>query len=340
MFPSGIPKQNIPVNKQTKVGSNGIVPWINFGAIGDQLKGIDADIFPGLVAPGGVRTWGNAAPTAPKVNVPAPAPGGDTTGGGTGGSFNGGSIASFDPEALAKAQAAAKVAQLRGDIKGKRQAIQDAYNALFGDIDTLARDRSAEVEKKAGKNIEDLTDQYTQALPGIDNSFAALGAGDSTDTRDAKIKAKSGFDKSVEEVGETKKQDLSKIGTYVNENKGKWNAERDSVLRLIDRVDDTEDVGDLNEARNTVENKTGELGSTRATLMTDDGARGKLSEITQDGGRYEAIKGSLDNIIKSSMSGGVKAAAVQAIADSSDLSDEEKEKVKVEYGNVYNAPTA
>lgn len=248
--------------------------------------------------------------------------------------------AAVDPAAAAEAAEAARVATLRGDIQGRRNAVLAAYEALFGDIDQLAKSQAGEIEKKAGQNINELTQSYTSSIPQIQSSYSAVGAGDSTDTRDAKITAKTGYDKSVSEVGENKSDDLAKVGQYVNENKANWMADKDSILRLIGRVGETEDVGDLNEARNTVENKLGTLGATRATLGTEQGARGKLSEITDDGGRFAAIKDSLDNIVNSSLSGGVKAAAVQAVSDSAGLTSEDKQKIKQMYGDVYNAPVA
>lgn len=233
-----------------------------------------------------------------------------------------------------------RVGALRSEITSRNQAIMDAYNALFGDMDNVVRERSSEVERKAGRDIEELTSQYTGSIPGLVSSYAAVGAADSTDTADAKDKAKAGFDKSVETVGENKKADLAKIGSYANEQKAKWNADRDSISRLMGRVGETEDEGDLRSSRNQVEDKIGALGAERASLTTDQGARGKLSEITADAGRFDAVKSALDNVINSSLAGGVKAAAVQAVMDSSDLSEEDKNKVKTMYGNVYDAPAA
>lgn len=241
-------------------------------------------------------------------------------------------------QAREEAARVARIQSLRGGVLGKHQAALDAYNALFGDIDNLARERSGEIERKAGDDINELTSQYTGSIPGIENSYAAVGAANSTDTSDAKDKAKSGFDKSVKTVGENKQADLAKVGSYVSEQKAKWNADRDSINRLMGRVNETEDEGDLRSSRNEVEDKIGSLGAERATLNTDSGARGQLSQLTGDNGRFDAIKGSLDNIMQSSMAGGVKQAAVQAVMDSSDLNDEEKNKVKQLYGNVYDAP--
>lgn len=276
-----------------------------------------------------IRTAAGAGPTA--------VPGGPTydENGIVTGYTNGATGGYVDP---ATAAAMARVNKLRGDIKGRAPELEAAFNALFGDMDNLARDKSAEIERKAGENINELTEQYTASIPGIESSYAALGAGDSTDTRDAKIGAKTGFEKSVKQVGEAKDADLTKVGQYANESKAKWNADKDSMLRLISRVDETENEGDLNTARNEVENKLGTLNADRATLTTDAGARGKLSEITKDSSRYDSAKAALDNVLKSSLSGGVKQAAVEAISNSADLDEEDKQRIKLEYGNVYDTP--
>lgn len=237
---------------------------------------------------------------------------------------------------LASRAAAAKLMGLRGDIKSKKDPILQAYAALFGDLEELVKTRAGEVEAAAGKNIGKLTEGYTGALPGIDSSYASLGAYDSTDRSRARDAAKKGYETSVEEVGTNKQADLAKVGQYKTETEAGWGADKESILRLIGRVDETENESELYDARNEVEGKLGTLGATRATLNTDAGARGKLSELTGDAGRFDAVKSSLDNVINSSMSGGVKSAAVQAVVNSAGLTDEDKAKVKAMYGDVYS----
>lgn len=262
------------------------------------------------------------------LNV-APAAG---AGGGVGGAV-------YDPVAAAAAAARNKLNSLRGGVQGKRGAVQAAYDALFGDLDILSRDRAAEIERKTGENINKLTEGYTSSIPQIQSSYAALGADNSTDTRDAKIKAKSGYDDSIKQVGEQKESDLAKVGQYGRENKAKFGADRDSIFRLIDQAAQSEDEGDIRNASNEIDNRLGQATATRATLGTDAGARGQLSAITADAGRFDSIKASLDNIMSSSLAGGVKAAAVEAATTAAGISDEDKQKIKLQYGNIYDAPT-
>lgn len=246
----------------------------------------------------------------------------------------------YDPAAAAEAARMSRVAGLRGEITGKEDDVIRAYNLLFGDLDKLAKDRAKQIEDTTGENISKLTSQYTKSIPGIESSYAALGAGDSTDTRDAKITAKEGYDDSVKQVGEQKESDLAKVGNYVKETKAGWDADKGSILRMIGRAGDTEDEGDLRAARNSVEDSLDKATAGRGKLGTDEGARGALSKLTADNGRFESITGALDAIVNSSLSQGAKQGAIEAAANSAGLSDEEKQKVKLQYGNVYNAPEA
>lgn len=243
-------------------------------------------------------------------------------------------------EAAQEAARMNKVNALRDEILGKRGSVINAYEALFGDLGKLVKTRAGQIEKTAGENTGKLTEQYTASIPKIRGSYDALGAGDSTDTRDANIGAKKGYEESVAEVGKQKESDLSKVGQYEQETRAGWNADKSSIMRLLDRVNDTEDEGDLREARNQVEDKLGEANVSRAKLSTDEGARGRLSAITKDAGRFDSIKSSLDNIVNSQLGGDVKSGAVQAVLNSADVSDEDKEKVKLQYGNVYGEQQA
>lgn len=225
--------------------------------------------------------------------------------------------------------------QLRGEITGKSDDINNIYDALFGDLDRLIRARDAELEEQYGGQLKKATEQYTTAIPKIETSYAAIGSGDSTDQSDAKTGAKKGFDETTTTIGKNKETDKAKLGQYRGEERAKFAADRDSARRNIGRADETEDVGALRQLRNDIETNIDTAKVTRATLGTDEGARGRISELTADKGRYEAAVNALDSIIKSSMSGAVKEAAVKAVTDSAGLSEEEKKKVQETYGNVY-----
>lgn len=224
---------------------------------------------------------------------------------------------------------------LRNEITARVQEILAAYEQMFGGLDNLLRDRARTTEDEYGGQLSKTTKQYADSLPMIQASYAALGADSSTDNRDAGIKAKEGFDETVGTINKNKAADLSKIGQFGTEQKAKWAADKDSVARLGGRVGSVEDTGELRQARNDVESKLGSVRADLGTLDTDAGARSKLSSLTGDNGRYDSIVNSLDNIIKGSLAGSVKQAAVQTVVDNAGLNEAEKKKVQALYGNTY-----
>lgn len=288
---------------------------VNPSFIGDPYAytGSDSGQVVGGYGPEGVQRLNGIYSNAFQAANPAP----DSLGGGT-----------IDPDASARIS-------LRDEIRGRGADVDSVYSSLFGDLDKLVSSRDSDLEKQYGDQFKGAADTYASALPEIETSYAAIGASDSTDQTDAKGKAKSGFDQTTKTIGENKAADKSKLGQYKTEQAAKFNADKASASRNVSRAGETTDVDALRNMRNDLERNIDQAGVTRATLGTNGDAAKAVSALTADAGRYDAAVNALDSIIKSSMSGSVKEAAVKAIADNSGLSAEEKEKVNQQYGNVY-----
>lgn len=275
--------------------------------------------------PGGVQQ--QAAPT-----------GGGTGGGGTTGG-TGKSAAEIAEEQRLAAEAAER-ASLKNEITGYEDDIEATYGSLFGDLNNLIVERDKELETQYGDQLKKAGEQYTGAIPEIERSYAALGAADSTDRGDAKDKAKKGFDDTTATIGSNKTADKAKLGAYKTETETKLNQDRESARNIIRNAATTDSVDALRTGRNSLQTNLSDAAVTKSTLGTSGSARKAVTDLTKDGGRYEAAVGALDSIIKSSMSGAVKQAAVKAITDSAGLSEEEKKKVNEQYGNVYSEQQA
>lgn len=229
---------------------------------------------------------------------------------------------------------------LKSRIGGRAPEIEAIYQALFGELDNLIKSRDQELEAEYGGQLKKASDSYTEAIPQIDASYAALGAYDSTNRGDARTKADKGFKDTTETIGKNKKTDKAKLGQYSTEQRAKFSADKESALRAINSANETTDVGALRGLDNDLSGNISQAGVTRATLGSDAGARGEISRLTGDGGRFEAAINALDSIIKSSMSNPVKQAAVTAVTDAGGLSEDEKKKVQETYGNVYSEQQA
>lgn len=246
-----------------------------------------------------------------------------------GGGGGGGGISDAEAQRIAQRDA------LRGEISSRGGQIDEVYNRLFGDLEALLKARSGELETQYGDQLSKASKQFTDALPMIESSYAALGAGDSTDVTRANKGAEEGFDETTKTIGSNKQKDLASIGQYGKETRAKFEADKTAAKRNVSRAGETEDVDALRGLRNDLESNIDAAGVTRATLGTEGSARKELSGLTQDAGRFDEVTNALDTILKSSMSGAVKQASVKAITDSAGLSDDEKKKVDQMYGNVY-----
>ena len=308
-------------NPWRQQGNTGAVPFLQ-NPFNDR-SGKQAGFLPTEVKPASNR---QAAPTADLQQVSFADPLAGDGGWIAGGDGYGGGVMT-DP---------AELARLRDDIRAYADQINAVYESIFGNLEDIGKERIGEIGKTYGENVNKVTGQYTSSIPRIEGSYAALGAGDSTDTRDAKIGAQSAFNESVETLGDAREADEAKVGSFLSENKARYGADQESLNRLVDRVDETQDLGDLRSARNDVEDRLGQVKADEGSLMTDEGARGKLAGLTKDGGRFAQVTSALDNVLNSSMAGSTKAGAVKAIIENGGLSDEEKQKVKLQYGDVYN----
>lgn len=269
--------------------------------------------------------------SAESDQIQDPNPGGATLGATT--ESTGGGSAQADPDAGQRTT-------LKNRISGRAGEINSAYDALFGDLNELIRTRDAELEAQYGGQLTKAGEQYAEALPMIDQSYAAIGSYDSTQRNDSRGKAKKGFEDTTKTIETNKGKDKAALGQYKREQEAKFTADKDAANRAIASAGETTDVGALRSLSNDLDSNLSATGVTRATLGTEGSAKKAVSDLTQDNGRFDATINALDAIIKSSMGSDVKAAAVKAVTDSAGLTEEEKKKVTAQYGNVYEEQAA
>lgn len=240
-----------------------------------------------------------------------------------------------------EAQENAERGKLRGDIHARVNDLNALYNQLFGNLDNVAAERARELEDNYGEQLGKAAQKYADGVATINNSYAALGSGDSTDRTYAKNSAKSGFEETNKQIKKNKEEDLAKLGNYVEGTKAKWRADHESANRLNGRADEVKDLTELRGGRNSIEDKIGNVKADIGNMNTESGARGKLSELTGDGGRADSLSSALDSILKSSIGGGMKEAAVDSIGNAAGANkgqiDEIKKKNAAQFGDAYTA---
>ena len=231
-------------------------------------------------------------------------------------------------------------AALLAALRSKRSAIDEAYNALFSDLDTLLKARAGELDTQYGDQLKKAGQDFADVLPTIDQSFAALGSYDSTQRGDNRAKAQKGYEDTVKTIGSNKEKDMASLGQLGIKNRAEIQADREAANRYIDSAANTTDENALREANNNLDTNLSKAKVTRATLVPGASASQSIKDMTADNGRFQSAIDSLDAIFKSSMPDSVKQAALTAVTTAGGLSDEEKKKAQVQYGNVYAEQSA
>lgn len=230
----------------------------------------------------------------------------------------------------------AKANSIKGDVRGKASQLLALYDQLFGSLDATVGAQAKDLEGQYGEQFKKTADQYAAAIPMIRNSYASVGADNSTDVTSANRTANAGFEETNKTIGKNKEADLTKLAKTKAEKKATYQAGKDSVNSNVSRLDSTTDVNALESMRSELDKGVSDANIEGSRLGTDGSFRDALRASTPDSGRFDQARTALDGIINSSMSGGEKQAAAVSIANNTGLTAEEKQKLNLQLGNVFN----
>jgi len=213
--------------------------------------------------------------------------GGNTTyGGGGGGGYSG-------------------PAMVRASLQDKIDALNNLYNILTNDINTLTQDRRNQLEANYGEQNADLTKQYEKAAGVLPNAFSARGIRDSSYYENAATDAADTYTKSQKQLQSDKEAKLADLGRTYSSQMAGIQAGRGSIAGYNPNFYGTE--ADLAGARNTFDSQIGQLTQQHAGLGTDQGYRGQLNSIAPIKSTGAAdLQAQLQKITQSSIPGFAK----------------------------------
>lgn len=261
-----------------------------------------------------------------------------------GGSPNYGYTA-YDPAAAARAAQEARDNAERNNLRGEIDGYGGRSDRLFDDIFRLikeaAKSRRSKVDKTYNDQDAQYVAQYGEAVPQIDNSFAALGIGNSTYAGDRIDDAKDAMDSALEKSADNRKSDLAEVGNWQDTQLGAFKSDKKNIQAAIGRSKDVEDLGELREARNNVDTTLNNIGGKKSAFQSDGSAIKSLQSKTGRSANFDSAMESLKGVLASSMDTGTKQAAKDALVENANLTDDEKKKLsEVQVNNPYNAPVA
>lgn len=251
----------------------------------------------------------------------------------------------YDPQAAAiaaqEAEDAAERGRLRDAISGYRGRSNTLFEDIFDRIKAVAKDRRRKIDDTYNDQDAQYVAQYGEAVPQIDNSFAALGIGNSTYAGDRIDDAKEAMDSSLAKSKTNRQADLGEVGNWQESQLGAFQSDQQNIEDAIKRSGSVEDLGELRDARNNVSSTLNTVSGKRRAFNADGTAINKLEAATGRSKNFDDAMKALQGVLSSSMDVGTKRAAKDALVENANLSDDEKKKLsEVQINNPYTAPAA
>jgi len=194
---------------------------------------------------------------------------------------------------------------IRASLQDKIDALNNLYNIITNDVNTLTQDRRSQLETGYGEQNADLTKQYEKSSGVLPNAFSARGIRDSSYYEGAATDAADTYTKSQKQLQSDKETKLADLGrSYAGQIAG-INAGRGAIAGYNPNFVGTE--ADLNAARGSFDNQIGQLTQQHAGLGTDAGYRGQLNSIAPVKSTGAAdLQAQLQKITQSSIPGFAK----------------------------------
>lgn len=231
---------------------------------------------------------------------------GGSSGGSYGGSYGGGSAPAY----------------IRGSLQDKIDALNNLYNVLTNDINTLTQERRGQLEEGYGTQTKELQGQYEKNQGILPWSFAARNTRYSSDYENAQQDAADVYNKNQTAIAKDKETKLADLGrTYAGQI-----ASIDSGRSALGGVNPNfyGTQADFDSARSNFDRQLSDLSTQRAGLGTTQGYLGKLASIApvQTTGVSD-LQAQLQKLSQSSIPGFAKQTIAQGLIKQSGGNEKE-----------------
>lgn len=263
------------------------------------------------------------------------------TGGGGGGitTNTGGGYSNYNSwaaqQAAAQRQAEAEAARKAAEEEAKRSELRTniqnlinnslgIYDSLYGNARTAAASQRQALDKRYDTETGALSEQFTQELPKIGQSYAGRGAYDSSYRMGAENAAQKGYEGQLNTLSTQRQADAAKIGQALAEQEAQFEMGKSKIGLLGGRLGEIQDINELTQLRNEMDNRIAELNASRAGLQSQEAYRQKFAGLAPATDRLAGLKTQLSTLIQGQAPGPLKRAVAEQIIGSAGLTEEEK----------------
>lgn len=204
-----------------------------------------------------------------------------------------------DPAVAERQKRIAQANALKGGITGIINNIKGVYDAIYGDVDAVGKEKAGQVDQRFNQETKSLTDQFSQQFPAIGNAYASRGTYDSSYRINAEEGAKTGFNNQLEGVGQDRSNALAEVGRYVAGQQADVNAQKGGLDAIISQIQSSENPDELQALQNTLDERKRTLEASRAGLRSKDSYLGEVNRIAPTGDRLAGLTANLTNVINS-----------------------------------------
>lgn len=301
------------------------------GAIPTGTSGGTTDGFTGQPGGGltiqspyssGGLTYNTGGEPIPTNNIPRD----DIGGGGNNGNGGGAGV-----QQTAQQQEAAKLKKGRDSVTSLVNSIRGVYDALYGNLDTAAADKSQLINQRFDTENQSLTDQFQSQFGNIGRAFASRGAFDSGFRQTAEADAQKQFGGAIDQQNVLREGELAGVGQYLEEGRAGIQGGRDSLNLTLDQVAQSENVDEINQVINQLQARKVELQTQAAGTGPQNFYLQQLASEVPSSSRLAQARADITNIVSAQIPAPVKQQIISNLVRSSSLSAQEKEALLAEF---------
>lgn len=213
-------------------------------------------------------------------------------------------------------------AYIRGSLQDKIDALNNLYNILTNDINTLTQERRGKLEEGYGAQTKDLQGQYEKNQGVLPWAFAARNSRYSSDYENAQQDAADTYNRNLQTISKDKEEKLAELGRTYSQQIAGIDSGRSALGGVNPNFYGTQ--ADFDNARAGFDRQISDLSTQRAGLGTTQGYLGKLSSIApvQTTGVAD-LQAQLQKLSQSSIPGFAKQTIAQGLIKQSGQNEKE-----------------
>lgn len=225
--------------------------------------------------------------------------------------------------AAAEAQRAAEAARLRGQVTDLINAIRGTYDQRYGKIDASAGEQIGKLNERYANESGDVTRQVGAENEKIGAAHASSGTFDSSYRGNNVDTVTNAGKAQIRDLGTELADNTGKVGAWVASSKGGINAQKSGLDKIVSRLAETTDVGELTSLRAELDGRISQLQGEEADYNSAAQNAAALESVAPTTSRAVQLKTTLSQIISGNAPASQKAAIGQQLITSAGLDPEE-----------------